>query len=607
VVLAESGRLTGQGGRKLVKTHVGPYRVEEMLGRGGMGVVYRGMHEHLGRQVAIKELAPELTQQPEFKDRFFAEARTQARLHHSNIVTVFDLIEEEREFFIVMEYVAGRTCDELLQESAGKGLALDEAARIFLQVLTALDYAHSEGVIHRDVKPSNVLLTNDGRVKLMDFGIALLIGDKRLTSSQASIGTPVYMSPEQILRPREMDHRTDIYSAAIVFYEMLAGRPPFDAESMYEISKLQIETPPPDLTSLNSAVPPSVAAVVAKALAKVPDERFASAGEMLRALREALPSSAATGAPPAGSDVSTRRAGSLQTTLPKGSAPPRPIGPQTSRPWRVLIPAAALLVSLAAGAGLYFKLSSTAPAPSVETVGAAGAMPAPVVSSPDSGAQATHGLEKGSESLSSPLKPADLGLEEPKALRDGAARHASSTDTGGAQRPEPVPPAPDSRAIDQETRRREVERVRAELQQGIEGVKAELAAQRFSAARDALGRLQETAVPYRADLIDEVASLRALEQETTSRQITATTAVLAQKQEEERLQERLREIRDLIADKRYPEAKTLASKLAVEAGVPEAVAAEARDLLAQADQEMKNIFRSTSVKTTDKVLKKPPQ
>ena len=105
-----------------------------------------------------------------------------------------------------------------------------------------------------------MLLTSDGRVKLMDFGIALLIGDKRLTSSQASIGTPVYMSPEQILRPREMDHRTDIYSAAIVFYEMLAGAPPFDAESMYEINKLQIEAPPPDLASRNPAVPPAVAA-----------------------------------------------------------------------------------------------------------------------------------------------------------------------------------------------------------------------------------------------------------------------------------------------------------------------------------------------------------
>ena len=337
-----------------MKTHVGPYRIEEMLGRGGMGVVYRGTHEHLGRQVAIKELAPELTQQPEFKERFFAEARTQARLHHPNIVTVFDLLEEQGEFFIVMEYVAGRTCDELLKENAGRGLGLGEAAGIFSQVLAALDYAHSEGVIHRDVKPSNVLLTADGRVKLMDFGIALLVGDKRLTSSQASIGTPIYMSPEQILRPREMDHRTDIYSAAIVFYEMLAGAPPFDAESMYEINKLQIEAPPPDLSSLNPAVPAAVTAVVSRALAKSPDERFMSAGEMLRALREALP--AAAGAATLPSPAISQPAPGVPLTgiptspLPRTLAPPAAAvpaqlpatGSRKGLPlWKVLVPAGA--------------------------------------------------------------------------------------------------------------------------------------------------------------------------------------------------------------------------------------------------------------------------
>ena len=165
-----------------MRTHVGQYRIEAPLGRGGMGVVYRGVHEHLGRPVAIKALAPELTQQPEFKERFFSEAKTQARLQHLNIIGVYDLLEDGGEYFIVMEFVEGHGLDDRLKACAGRGMELAEAVSVFGQVLSALDYAHSQGIIHRDIKPSNVMVTADGRVKLVDFGIALLIGDKRLTA-----------------------------------------------------------------------------------------------------------------------------------------------------------------------------------------------------------------------------------------------------------------------------------------------------------------------------------------------------------------------------------------------------------------------------------------
>lgn len=612
-----------------MKTHVGPYRIEEMLGRGGMGVVYRGTHEHLGRQVAIKELAPELTQQPEFKERFFAEARTQARLHHPNIVTVFDLLEEQSEFFIVMEYVAGRTCDELLKESAGRGLGLGEAAGIFSQVLAALDYAHSEGVIHRDVKPSNVLLTGDGRVKLMDFGIALLVGDKRLTSSQASIGTPIYMSPEQILRPREMDHRTDIYSAAIVFYEMLAGTPPFDAESMYEINKLQIEAPPPDLSLRNPAVPAAVTAVIARALAKSPDERFMSAGEMLRALREALP--AAAGAATLPSPAVSRPAtgvpltGTLTSPLPRTMAPPAAavpaqlpaIGSRKGWPlWKVLISAGAALAILAAVTLGFFLKGSPSPAPT------------------DGGTEATLSLTTESPAVAStPAATPTIPMPAQMPAQNNAPVPAAVGDPNGGLRPvdlEPVVRAaasgirpssgtrpenglpqrpsspPDDRKVDQETRQREVARVHETLRNGIDGVREDLEAQRFSAARERLSQLQETAVPYRADLMDDVASLRALEQEITSQQISSKTAALTRQQEEAGWQRRLQEIRGLLQDKRYPEAQTLANRLAGDAGAPEAVANEARDLNAQAAQEMKSIFKNSTVKSRDEVVKKPP-
>ncbi len=551
--------------------------------------------------MAIKELAPELTQQPEFKERFFAEARTQARLHHPNIVTVYDLIEEQGEFFIVMEYVSGRSCDELLKENAGRGLGLGEAAGIFSQVLSALDYAHSEGVIHRDVKPSNVLLTADGRVKLMDFGIALLVGDKRLTSSQASIGTPVYMSPEQILRPRTMDHRTDIYSAAIVFYEMLAGAPPFDAESMYEINKLQIEAPPPDLSALNPAVPPAVSAVVTRALAKNPDERFTSAGEMLRALREALP--AGPGAATAPAPAAAPQA--LPSTLPMPKtvtpavtpAPPPPPagGSRQGWPlWKIMIPAGAAVLVLVAGA-LAFFLHGSPPQPPVDGGSAAAvsaSTPAPSIAPPPV-VQTSGPAPAGPQEAQ--VRPADLAPILP-----------TVTAKPREDRPQ-SPPPPDTRKIDQETHQREVARVREELRKGIDGVREDLDAQRFTAARERLARLQETAVPYRADLIDEVASLRALDQEITSQQISAKTAVLTRQQEEAGWKKQLQDIRDLLQDKHYPEAQTLAKKLAGEPGVPDEIASEARDLSAQAGQEMKNIFKNTTVKTKDEVVKKPPR
>jgi hypothetical protein len=604
-----------------VKTHVGPYRIEQMLGRGGMGVVYRGIHDHLGRQVAIKELAPELTQQPEFKERFFAEARTQARLHHPNIVTVFDLLEEKGEFFIVMEYVAGRTCDELLKESACHGLGLGEATSIFSQVLSALDYAHSEGVIHRDVKPSNVLLTGDGRVKLMDFGIALLVGDKRLTSSQASIGTPIYMSPEQILRPREMDHRTDIYSAAIVFYEMLAGSPPFDAESMYEINKLQIEAPPPDLSARNPVVPAAVTAVVERALAKNPDDRFASAGEMLRALREAVPVAAGGGATASGPTLQQPvTAGFPQTgtlplphaVVPAATVPPAPApvpvtaaGSGKGWPlWKVLVPVGAGLALITALAlGLYL-LKSSPSTPSTGSVTAEAASPPGAEAAPPS-VPATPAQPSGSVPAAT-VEPSS----RPPAVQVASGRGNSSRDQSAkgtqAQRQAPPPPV-DNRKVGEETRRREVEQVRETLRKGIDGVREELGAQRFSAARERLGQLQETAVPYRADLINEVASLGALDHEITTQEILAKTADLTRKGDEAAWKRRLQEIRSLLQDKRYPEAQTMASKLAAEDRVPDAIASEARDLGAQADQEMKNIFHSTKTKLKDEVVKKPPR
>lgn len=274
---------------------VGSYRILEPIGRGGMGIVHRGVHERLGRDVAVKVLAPELTRDDQFRERFFNEARTQARLQHPHIVTVYDLLEEAGEFFIVMELVEGRSLDRLLADGR---LSLERALGLFQQILSALDFAHSRGVIHRDVKASNVLVTADDRVKLMDFGIALLVGDTRLTRTSQSIGTPVYMSPEQILRPREVDHRSDIYSAAVVLFEMLAGVPPFDGDTDYEIQRQHVERSFVDVVATCPAVPSELAVLLARALAKTPADRFDSAGEMSRALSGVTPAVPSGTSPP---------------------------------------------------------------------------------------------------------------------------------------------------------------------------------------------------------------------------------------------------------------------------------------------------------------------
>jgi predicted Ser/Thr protein kinase len=338
-----------------MKDVIGQYRVETVLGRGGMGVVYRGVHASLGRPVAIKALAEDLTRQPEFRDRFFSEAKTQARLQHPNVVAVYDLLEDEGEFFIVMELVTGVALDDRLQEATGRGMDVAEAVGIAGQMLSALDYAHSEGVIHRDVKPSNVLVAPGGRVKLMDFGIALLIGDKRLTASQSTIGTPSYMSPEQILRPREVDHRTDIYSAGVVLYEMLAGRPPFDDDTEYGIKKLHVEAPPPDLETLRPGLPAGLVQAIGVALAKDAGQRFASAGLFLRAISDAVPIPAPAGATPL--PAPAPRPTTLDTAFPAPAAPAPAAGPAAGAAKPAGLPAA-LTAALGTGKARWIALAA---------------------------------------------------------------------------------------------------------------------------------------------------------------------------------------------------------------------------------------------------------
>ena len=260
------------------------YKIMSEIGKGGMGIVYLAEHVHLGRRFAVKCLAPQLTGDRRFSERFHQEARKQAQLGHPNIVQATDFFEQDGQFFLVMEYVDGQGLDEMIENR--RKLPEKEALSIFKDVLDGLNFAHSRGVIHRDIKPSNILVDRGGRAKIMDFGIAIMAGEKRLTATGTNVGSPWYMSPEQIRHPMEIDHRSDVYSIGIVLYEILTGDIPFDGDTDYEIKDKQINSPVPEPTERNPQISNILSKIILKALEKVPDDRFNGCGELLEYIEE---------------------------------------------------------------------------------------------------------------------------------------------------------------------------------------------------------------------------------------------------------------------------------------------------------------------------------
>lgn len=258
----------------------GRYKLIAPLGEGGMASVYRARDLRLNRDVAVKVLRDELTRDSEFLSRFQREAQTVASLSHPNIVPVYDVGEEDGSHFIVMEYVRGRTLKDAIE--AGGPLPPGRAADIVCSVLDALSYAHDHGLIHRDVKPQNILLGTDGTARLADFGIAHVAGGSS-TRTAAILGSAQYLSPEQS-RGEEATVRSDIYATGIVLYESLAGRPPFDGANALAIAHLHLgEAPPP----LPASIPTSLSGAVTRALAKDPGRRFSDAADFASTLRSA--------------------------------------------------------------------------------------------------------------------------------------------------------------------------------------------------------------------------------------------------------------------------------------------------------------------------------
>src|SRR5580700_10154670 len=265
---------------------IGQYEIRELLGEGGLGQVHAAFDTVLQRNVAMKSLRPEMLSDTNFVERFRAEATSLARLNHPNITTIYSLIPDGKNLYMVMELVRGHTLDDILKERNAP-IAARESLAIIAQAADGLAYAHSMGVIHRDIKPSNLMIAENGVLKIMDFGIARVRGSQRLTRSGSIVGTLAYMAPEQ-LRGEEGDEACDIYSLAIVLYELLTGAPPFSANSEYDLMQAQINERPARLISRVPGLDSKVETAIMRALSKKPNQRFASA----RAFSDALGASA---------------------------------------------------------------------------------------------------------------------------------------------------------------------------------------------------------------------------------------------------------------------------------------------------------------------------
>ncbi len=261
----------------------GAYRITEQLGRGGMATVYKGYQTSLARFVAIKVLPAFFAEEEGFRERFRREAIAVAQLRHPNILAVFDYGEEEGVAYIVNEFVDGGT----LADQLGNPLPVDYTVRMLAPIASALDYAHSRGVVHRDVKPSNILLARDGTPILGDFGLARMMGSlPRLSRTGTAMGTPEYMAPEQA-EGDEAGPPADLYALAVVAYEMVTGRVPFSAATPLAVLLAHVSKPLPLPRAVNPELKPEVEAVLLKGLAKAPEDRYKTVSEFIRALAEA--------------------------------------------------------------------------------------------------------------------------------------------------------------------------------------------------------------------------------------------------------------------------------------------------------------------------------
>jgi serine/threonine-protein kinase len=297
----------------LIGKTIGNYRIDEKLGEGGVGLVFRATDLSLDRPVALKVLRAEFAARDGVVGRFRSEALTLARLNHPNVATLYSFVCEGDLLMMVMEFVQGQTFEHLVH--AFGPMRFQRALPLFFQALDGIEYAHEHGIVHRDIKGSNVMLNHLGVVKVMDFGIARVLGSVHLTQNEQRVGTPAFMAPEQI-RGEEADVRSDVYSLGLLLYLLLTGKAPFSAKSDYELCRMHLEEAPPPPRTLAGDIPDAIERAVLRALAKAPEERFASVRDLRAALSTGFVPSLAT---PMGLGV----AGSKKTVvLPEDESDP---------------------------------------------------------------------------------------------------------------------------------------------------------------------------------------------------------------------------------------------------------------------------------------------
>lgn len=270
----------------MIGQYIQNYQVTAHLGEGGMGTVYRATDTVLGREVALKMLHTPLINQSQFLERFRKEARILAQLLHPNITAIYNFIEQNNHHYMVMEYVEGKNLDSLLRQH--RVLSYQIIVPVFIQALEGLHHAHKKGIFHRDIKPSNLILTPDGTVKVMDFGIARMAGEQRMTQVNRVVGTVEFMAPE-LIQGKDPSIASDIYATAVTMYELLTGKLPFESNTDFNLMQEILQKKPPAPDKLNSAIPSSLSQILLKAMEKKPESRYADARAFKQALMNAFP------------------------------------------------------------------------------------------------------------------------------------------------------------------------------------------------------------------------------------------------------------------------------------------------------------------------------
>ena len=436
---------------------IGRYQILERVGRGGMGVLYRGFDPVLDREVAVKVMLADFSDDTEqMRPRFYREAKAAAKLQHRNIVTVFEFAEENNQPHIVMEFLRGSPLNTRMTELPP--LTLVDKLDIVAQLCSGLGYAHSQGVVHRDVKPANVFLLADGSVKLLDFGIAKL-ATSTLTQQGDVLGSAPYMSPEQVSGNQKLDGRSDVWATGVLLYELLTNRRPFEGDALTTVIVGILKNEPPPLDHLVPGLPPQLIAAVARALEKDPERRTPKAEELGRELQFIRQSLLAAGElPPMDAtryastnvlralhdDRQKQASGGVHDKTLEGVAPaPAVVPPPQSKTWMIAAAAAALVVA-AIGGWVMFGRGSAPEQPAAAPVSppaAAAVAPAPTSVAPASAA----GGRAGEVEPQAPVPPASNTPTPPAprvAEKKAAVAPAKTAAAPAKETVKPEPPAP---------------------------------------------------------------------------------------------------------------------------------------------------------------------